>query len=143
MRSTRMGLLLLGVVVGMELGCSRRSYDGPKRYPLSGTVTIDDEAIDVGMVAFIPTNAEQQRPSGGEIVAGQYSIPEEKGANAGDYRVEIHWWKKTGKQFKEPLTETMQDERKEGVPKKFNEQSELRATVPGDKPTLDFALRSK
>jgi hypothetical protein len=123
-------------------GCGSREYSGPQRFPLSGKVTYDGQPIDFGSISFLPASGEQ-RVSGGLIENGMYSVPEEKGANAGKHKVEIRWRKMTGRKVRDPDSGEMYDERKEGLPPQFHEQSELTADVSAEKTTFDFDLKSK
>lgn len=133
-------LAALGFLVS---GCgSAPEYEGEPRVALSGRVTIDDIAVDGGTISFIPQDPNL-RVSGGTITNGLYSIPEEKGAQKGKYRVEVRCPKPTGKKFKDPDTGEMKDQVVEGIPAKFNAQSSLTVTVTPDNPTLNFDLKSK
>jgi hypothetical protein len=123
-------------------GCGRE-YDGPRRFPLSGRVTIDGEPIDAGTISFIPPSESGQRVSGGLILEGAYAVTEEMGANAGPYRVEIRWQKKTGRKYRDRDSGDMVDERKEGLPPRFHAQSELAVEVSAKQTTFDFDLKSK
>jgi hypothetical protein len=133
-------LLIFSLAACLLAGCSRRDYDGPRRYPLSGKVTYDGQPIDFGSISFMP--AEGQRVSGGLIENGAYAVPEEKGANAGKYRVEIRWQKLTGNKKRDPDSGEMYDERKEALPPKFHSDSELEVEVTPEKTTFDFDLKS-
>jgi hypothetical protein len=123
-------------------GCGEPEYSGATRYPLSGKVTYDGEPIDLGSIAFLPTSGGDQRVSGGEIIDGAYSVEEARGANAGKYRVQIRWQKRTGKQVKDAWTDEMVDERAEGLPAKFHDSTELTAEVSPAQRTFDFHLKS-
>ena len=83
------------------------------------------------------------RFSGGVIQDGKYTLPEEKGATAGKYRVEISWLKVTGKQLKDAETGEMYDERVEALPDKYHKNSELTAEVPSEDEHLRFCLEIK
>jgi hypothetical protein len=126
------------------LGCgSDPAYKGDSRVPLSGRVTLDGDPIDGGTITFIPADGKQ-RVAGGSIVNGMYSIPEEKGANQGVYRIEIRWPKPNGKKLPDSDTGEMKDEVTEAVPPKFNTQSSLTATISAKEANpLDFDLKSK
>jgi hypothetical protein len=130
-------LLLLLIAVA---GCSGREYEGAKRYPLSGKVTYDGEPIDFGSISFLPEAGD--RPSGGLIENGTYSVPEPKGANAGQHRVEIRWRKMTNRKVRDPDSGEMYDERKEALPKRYHEDSELTADVSAKQTKFDFDLKS-
>ena len=124
-------------------GCTRRSYEGPQRFALSGKVTVDGQPLDVGKISFIPKSGDAQRVSGGQIADGMYTVTEEMGANAGAYRVEIRWDKKTGKKYRDNDSGEMYDERKEGLPPRYHEQSELTAEVSATQTTFNFDLKSQ
>jgi len=124
------------------LGCQGQNYKGPKRFPLSGKITFDGQSVDAGNISFIPESGDQ-RVSGGVITDGAYSVSEADGANAGPYRVEIHWHKKTGRQFRDGGLDMMIDERKEGLPEKFHSQSTLRVDVSAKNSNFDFDLKSQ
>jgi len=124
------------------VGCSRREYTGPERYPLTGKVTYDGQPIDWGSISFLPTSPDTQRVSGGLITDGTYSVPEAKGANAGKHRVEIRWGKLTGRKLRDPDSGEMYDERKEGLPARFHTDSDLTADVSAEQTTFDFDLKS-
>lgn len=125
------------------VGCGGKSYDGDQRFPLSGTASYDGQPIDLGSIALIPNGGTPKATaSGGVINDGKYSIPEEKGPNAGSYRVEIHWLKLTGKQLLDQDTGEMYDQRIEALPDKFHANSELNIDVPSPKSTHDFDLKS-
>jgi hypothetical protein len=143
-------LVALGVLVTCaaltcaELaGCGRKSYTGDQRFPLSGKVTVNGQPIQLGVIAFMP-QGDKARVSGGPIRGGNYSIPEENGANAGTYHVVIHWNKMTGKKIPNPLDRTqIIDEMEEGLPPKYHKNSELTAEVSADQTTFNFDLTTK
>ncbi len=135
--------LLILVPLVLPLGGCGREYDGPKRYPLSGKVSYDGEPVDVGTISFLPAGGADLHISGGEIVNGAYSVPEERGANAGNYRVEIRWSKKTGQKYFDADLQLENDARQEGLPPRFHEKSELTADVSAAQTTFDFHLKSK
>ena len=89
-----------------------------------------------------PSTKRDGRGSGGVIQDGKYEVPEEKGATAGTYRVEIHWLKRTGKRLLDAETKEMYDERREALPDKFHTNSELNAEVPLPENRHDFKLKS-
>ena len=122
-------------------GCGGAKYSGDKRFPLAGEVTIDGQPIDLGSISFIPAGGEG-RGSGGVIQDGKYAVPEEKGATAGNYRVEIRWLKLTGRKLRDPDTGEMYDERREALPDKFHTSSDLSAEVPLPENRHDFKLKS-
>lgn len=141
MRSCGLNYVAL-VTVGFLIGCGGKAYEGPARLPLTGKVTFDGQPIDGGTITFVPT-IDKARPSGGAIVNGEYKVPEEKGANGGAYRVEIHWHKPTGKKIPDSDTGGLVDEVADVIPLQFNTQSTLTAEVSASKTQFDFDLKSK
>ena len=123
-------------------GCGAREYTGERRFPVSGKVSVDNQPIEFGVISFLP-QGEGGRVSGGPIKSGTYAVPEEMGATAGKYRVEIRWNKPTGKRVRDPYGEEIMDEYKEGLPDKYHVNSELTAEVSSKKTTFDFDLKTK
>jgi len=121
-------------------GCSGSKYRGDKQYPLAGEVTYEGQPVDLGSISFMPQG--KGRSTGGVIKDGKYTVPEEKGANAGTYRVEIHWLKRTGRQLRDAETGEMYDERREAIPDKLNTNPELTVEVPLPENRHDFNLKS-
>jgi hypothetical protein len=141
----------LGLCV-LLAACGGAEYSGDKRFPLSGKATFDGQPIDLGSISFVPAGTTDAggapapgtggRSSGGVITDGQYAVPEEKGAPAGKYRVEISWLKRTGKQLRDAETGEMYDQRIEALPEKYHKKSQLTVDVPSDTGTYDFELQS-
>jgi hypothetical protein len=135
-------ILCFASVCTTFLGCSEDAYTGAKRYAVSGMVTVDDKPMPAGVISFLPQG--EGRVSGAPIRDGTYTIPEEKGVNAGTYRVEIHWSKPTGRKVHDPDTgEEIMDELEEGLPDKYHKNSELSVDVSPDQTTFDFDLASE
>lgn len=131
---------VLSVVI---VGCGRVNYSGAQRYPLSGKVTVDGTPMEHGLITFLPQD-DSGRVCGEPITGGTYSVPEERGATAGKYKVQINWNKPTGKKVLDVDTrEPIMDETKEGLPEKYHKNSELTAEVSSHKTTFDFDLQSK
>ncbi|MCC7336141.1 MAG: hypothetical protein IT422_13660 [Pirellulaceae bacterium] len=122
------------------VGCNSQNYEGEKRYPLSGKVTYNGEPVDRGNISFLPMNPDSQRVAGGKIEDGAYSFEEEYGANAGQYKVEIRWQKKTGDTFTDAFG-NVDDVRVEAIPAEFNTATTLTADIGAGK-TYDFDLES-
>ena len=122
-------------------GCGR-DYQGDQRFPLSGAATFEGQPIDLGSITLLPKGGGAKNPSGGVITDGKFSIPEVTGPQAGTYRVEIHWLKRTGKQLLDRDTGEMYDQRIEALPNKFHKSSELTVEVPTPENSHDFNLKS-
>src|SRR5688500_663020 len=120
------------VSLGAGLAGCGKTYDGEQRFPVSGKVTVDGQPLDLGVIAFMPQSAgsSEGRVAGAPIRDGIYAVPEENGPTAANYRVQIHWNKRTGKKVTNPMDpEEMIDELMEGLPAKYHQDSELTAEV--------------
>lgn len=131
-------LCLMGLI---SVGCGGPEYTGDKRYAISGTVTVDGEPMQWGTISFIPKDGNN-RVSGGPIIDGKFEVTEGRGANSGEYRVEIRWQKPTGKQVRDIDTDEMIDELAEGLPARYHKDSELTASVSEENQTFTFDLKS-
>lgn len=122
-------------------GCGGREYTGEKQYALSGTVSVDGQPMEHGLIRFLAEG--KGRNCGGPITNGTYSITEPMGANAGKHRVEITWNKPTGRKVKDAYGDEIMDEYKEGLPEKYHKKSELTADVSAKQTKFDFPLTTK
>jgi hypothetical protein len=142
--------LLSATVSGlMVMGCSGAPADDLPREAIAGKVTMDGQPLPAGTILFSPAGkqADAVASATGPIENGEFSIPRERGPVPGDYKVSISHTdqpegrvkidlKKTGKKGKTGF--------KELIPAKYNEKTELKATIPkGGKRDLEFALQSK
>jgi hypothetical protein len=111
---------------------------GRSRVPVRGTVSINGAPMDLGMITFVPEDPNQTSV-GGKVSDGKFSLDATRGPFPGKHRVQIYWAKKTGR--KVPNGDGgMQDETAEGLPAKFNKNSELTATLSSWSNTVDFNL---
>jgi hypothetical protein len=124
---------LLGILlVSMLSGCSQ---NGPELATVTGTVTLDGKPLEHAIVTFQPASG---RPSFGTTdEQGKYAMGyslDHSGVVAGRNRVFIR-------------TQTENDEgrvvRKEVIPAKYNDKSELVADVELKANVIDFALTSQ
>jgi hypothetical protein len=124
MPNLRLLLWLLAALWGATLaGC------GQSRRAIEGTVTVNGVPMDLGMITFNPVDpAGGQTSVGGKVTNGSYQLDATRGPLPGKYRVEIYWSKKTGKQV--PNSDGgMQDEMIEGLPEKYNKNTELTTEI--------------
>ncbi|QDU30132.1 hypothetical protein ETAA8_52510 [Anatilimnocola aggregata] len=84
-----------GIIAGLALlfvvaGCGP-SQSGPKRYPVSGTVTFNRKPVPKGFITLEPSIEQgNSGPGGGaEIVNGKYDTTLEQGVVGGAYKVRI------------------------------------------------------
>lgn len=111
---------------------------------LTGTVTVDNQPIDDGMIVFAPSGEGDKRQKVAvQIINGKYVVESAKGLTDGKYRVEITWMKKTGKKVPTGDGAEMRDESVQSLPAKFNTSSMLMADIPAPSNQLDFPLSLK
>ena len=132
--------LLFAAVVALTLvGCSSDS----DRSRVQGEVSYNGEPVDDGGIAFIPDGqGESQARATGEIVDGHYAFDSKRGPYPGNYRVEIYWNKKTGRTIKSRASGATKDERKQAIPAKYNQRTELKVEIKPGRNTHDFHLKS-
>jgi len=133
------------VVVGLGLGflllsgCSSQSYEGPKRFEMSGTVTFDGKPITEGTISLIPAGGRGSRRVAATIENGAYSIPEESGPNLGKYSVEICAYEPVGPPGA-AINEDMSVPTKQVLPAKFNDKTTLEVEIVDGENVHDFTL---
>jgi hypothetical protein len=134
-----------GFLLLVMTGCGGASPDD--RLPVQGTVTLDGQPMDGGVILFLPQGegTDKRVKVGGDIMKGKYAIKAGKGPNPGLCRVEITWKRKTGRKLKNtefggPLV----DEEVQGLPAKYHTQSTLTAEIkPSGGNTFNFDLTTK
>lgn len=83
MRTLSAGLFLASALLLAGCGDS-----GPKRYAVSGTISIKGKPIPLGNITFVPQ--EPGGMGGGSAVTdGKYAIAQEVGLTAGKYKVRL------------------------------------------------------
>jgi hypothetical protein len=122
-------VLLLLATLGMVLGCNA----GPRKYPVSGTVTLDGKPVDGGFVYFIPLDPSVSSDAG-KIEAGLFHFE----ARDGKVRVEIRASREVpGK--RSPMGNIRKEEY---IPARYNRQSQLEAEVLPRDNVYEFQLTS-
>ena len=129
----RRGFAIAGLLVALTtfVGCEKN--DG--LCLVEGTVTLDGSPVADGMISFGPTIGSSGTATGAKIVDGKYSAR----ASAGEMSVAIRAQKKEISQDPDhgetiSLTEL--------IPEKYNQNSELKASIKPGKNTFDFDLKS-
>lgn len=113
------------------------------RHPLAGTVTLDGQPLETGVIQFIPAQETKGPSAGGHITDGKFRVDSDHGIVAGNYRVEITSVRKTGRKIRTTWGE-MTDEQQNLIPFRYNRDSELTAEVAAEGGgTFDFAVKSK
>jgi hypothetical protein len=126
----RHGIILLIGLVWLATGCDQ----GPKMYPVRGTITFDGQPVEEGDIIFVPIDPNLN-PDSGPIKNGHFAFA----AKAGKKRVEIRASRVVpGKQSPMgPIHESY-------IPPEYNSRSRLEAeVVPGGTNQWDFPLTSR
>jgi hypothetical protein len=77
------GMLSVAAVSGCESGTTEN------RIELSGAVTLDGTALDVGSLTFFPAEGLTAPTANAGVMKGQYAFTRENGPIPGQYRVEV------------------------------------------------------
>ena len=134
----RPAVLVFGLLI--LLGCSQSTG----RQSLDGAVEFDGAPLAEGSIVFLPQPGTKSPTCGGTISQGRFSILPAGGAACGTFRVEITAIRKTGKKVTDPKEGKLVDELEQFIPTRYNQQSELTATVSEEGPNrFEFALKSE
>lgn len=135
----------LALTVTLSLaGCM--GSDRPLSASVAGSVTMDGQPIQKGLIVFLPTGTATGPSVTAEIVNGIYELPPDKGPMIGTNRVEITAHRPTGKKIPAGPPgppDAMIDEIEAIVPAKYNVQSTLSVEInPYKNDGLNFDLTS-
>jgi hypothetical protein len=120
-------VILLSAISGCD------SPDGLNRQAISGSVTLDGQPISIGAILFEPESPESGTAVGATIRRGGFAISRHEGPVPGSYRVRVY----SSSGIQAPPTKGQTDRTPrpmvERLPARYNTQTELRATVLGQK----------
>ncbi|MDY3561384.1 hypothetical protein R5W23_002661 [Gemmata sp. JC673] len=98
---------------------------------VEGTVTFNGEPVEEGGINFVPADGKGTK-MGAEIKNGKYAVPSDRGAQPGNYKVEVYWNKKTGRTLTDTAdTGAKTSETKQVIPEQFNTKTTLTADLKG------------
>ena len=138
--------IALGVICGlMGLALAGCGETKSSRAEIRGEVTLDGKPLEQGAIRFIPVQAGSGTATGGDIKAGKYRIPADRGAALGTNRVEVTALRATGKRVPNPMGKPGDTvEMFEGaVAARFDSASTLTKVVEPGSNTANFAVESK
>lgn len=130
-------MVLAAALAPALIGCGGAS-DSLDRKEVSGTVTLNDQPLNVGRIQFTPQTAEQGTIAGGEIKDGKYLIPATEGPVPGEYKVMIF----SSGAAAAPVVEAMPGDAPppplapELIPPQFNSETTLKASVKSSGPNV-------
>lgn len=137
-------LLIMATLSCATLFTTGCSDPPPPTYPIAGEVTLDGKPLATGVLTLVPVKQGAGVPPI-EIVDGRFASPVIQAPQAGDYRVEISAFEKTGRLISDPdLAGVKTEETRQIIPSRYNTQSTLSLNLPGDNyQSLSFALKRK
>jgi hypothetical protein len=109
------GVIFLAIIL-LAAGCS----GGPRKYPVSGTVTLDGKSLEEGDVYFMPLDPNIAAEAG-HIQAGQFRFE----AREGTMRVEI----RASREMPGKRSPMGNIRKEEYIPSRYNRESTLEAEV--------------
>ena len=123
---------LMALLIVVTAGCA----SGPRVYEVTGTVTLDGDALSEGYITFIPEDKEFGSEAA-KVVDGKYTVK----IKGGKQKVEIRATRVVpGK--KDPMG-TGGDVKENYIPERYNLKTELSAEVGEGKTEHSFPLKSK
>jgi hypothetical protein len=120
---------LFGLLALVLPGCDH----GPPQGTVKGTVTLDGQPVDGGVITFVPADGNSQ-PEAVPITAGEYTVT----MPLGEKRVEIYW-APSGGQSADTASQG-REQIVQRIPAKYNAQSTLTHTVVKGEARKDFPL---
>lgn len=123
---------------------------GSNRGAIRGKVTVNGTPLKEGQISFVPADRGIGPTAGATIADGSYTIDAAQGPFAGEHRVQINAFRKTGKKIwdgmgdeKAPTSQkNFVEEVEDFIPRKYNAVSELRITIKsGEVNVCDVELR--
>ena len=133
---TQRSWMLTALVCGLSLGCGGPS--GPEKVTVRGTVTLNGEALESGVINFIPQTGKGAS-SGAAIEKGRYAAE----ITFGMKRVEIQSPRVIGRKAAYDTPDSpMMDILEERIPPQYNALSDLSAEVSAQQTTFDFPLKA-
>src|SRR5262249_17109066 len=139
------GLVLAGALVVAAGGCGS-SNRGAGR----GGGGVNGAPLKEGQISFVPLDVKQGPTAGAGIVDGEYQIDASQGPVAGEYKVELVAFRKTGKKTWDGMGDEKAPANQKNyveevvpfIPTRYNAVSELRATIKAGEVNLyDFDLK--
>jgi hypothetical protein len=132
-RCLRFSLAALGLwCISSLAGCWDK---GPERAVIAGSVSYRGESVKEGKIFFVPAQGTKAPVASAMIRDGKYRVDRNGGAVVGDYTVKITAYRETPEQARRAAA-GVRSGSPDGamphqfLPAKFNQQTELKATIP-------------
>jgi hypothetical protein len=121
-------LLIFGLAISMLFGCGRTST--LEMVGVGGSVTYQGKPIPEGEIRFMPQEGTKGPVSTAIIQDGRYEVKARGGVPAGAHRVEIRAFRTlTSKAAMDLPGAAPGGVKQQYLPKKFNDQSEMKETI--------------
>ncbi len=139
---------LVGFVFAIGLayivGDYYRVFGEEPLYGLHGRVRLDGRPMTKGMIQFFPVESDNNRGSGGEIVNGDYVVPDQFGLPRGKYQVYVSSLRanELAQAAEARINGDEAPALKEEVPERYNVKSEIFIDLTkGNLIEVDFDLK--
>ena len=129
-----MRLFLVIAVCLAFAGCNQ----GPPTGTIKGTVKLEGEPVDGGIIRFVPADGNSQ-PADSPLVSGAYSVT----MPLGEKKVEVFWAKDRSGTTEVDTASQGSEQLIQMIPAKYNNQTTLTHTVVEGEQVRDFDLTSK
>jgi hypothetical protein len=140
----RLSILMIGNLVlalGSVLLCGC-SEPGPKRYAISGEVTLDGSPVNQATIVFTPKDAGLAAAA--SIFDGQFSLPADAGPTQGEFGVRINPLEAELDESQHLPAQLSRLDRRPRIPKHYQQNGTLTAIVTGEpNQSLRFELVSR
>ena len=138
MKQIRCLVFCVWALLPFLIGCDGGGKDG--QVSATGTVTLDGQPLEKGTISFMPTG-QTGTTGGGDIVKGKYSAY----VSPGEMRVSIRAEREVpvANPTQEQIERGMTVDRESIIPAKYNDRSELKATVTDSAREFNYDLTSK
>jgi hypothetical protein len=133
----------LALLLGVNLvGCGR---DGLPREAVSGTVSLNGQPLETGIITFVPQDPDTPTQGGTTIAGGAYEIPRAQGLVPGKYKVIISSGEGSEEKPVEDLSELgpgmPPEPAEEAIPSQYSGNTVLEASVTaGGRNQFEFTL---
>jgi hypothetical protein len=125
-RAVRTAAVSLGC--GLLLATAGCNRDSLRRQAVSGTVTLYNQPLELGVIEFFPNDGHSTTGVGAGIANGTFRIPKEKGLSPGTYLVRINAPDRVAPASGPPGSDFGRVP-KEKIPEKYNAKTTLTAEV--------------
>jgi hypothetical protein len=120
---------------------------GSDRCAVEGTVTLDGQPVDGGIIEFLPLDDAPGQTRGAahaDIKGGKYAVGRDGGPTPGKHKVSIRWLKKTGRMVDVAGdVGNKREETKECIPRKYNTQSQTVVEIKAGTNTFAYDIVSE